>query len=90
MESKQGYRPSLEIDFTSPKVIQCGGDLAQLENDDVVRSIGCGNTDKLSTFYENEAEESTKSTKKHDPNKNSAAENALIMDNNETSGSTEQ
>ena len=51
LEYTQGFRPPVEIDFNSHKVIQCSGDLAQLENDDVIRSIGCGNTDKLSSFY---------------------------------------
>ena len=63
IEFKQTNRQPIEIDFTSPKVIQCSGELAQLENDDVVRSIGCGNTDKLSSFY-NETE-STKSAENH-------------------------
>lgn len=94
VESKQGYRPIVEIDFTSPRVIQCGGDLAQLEHDDVVRSIGCGNTDKLSSFY-HENSECTKSTSKHDPNKNTANdfdpadidENHALLNDNDT-GST--
>jgi hypothetical protein len=51
VEFRQKFRPILDIDYDSAKVIQCGGDLAQLENDDTVRSIGRGNTDKLSTFF---------------------------------------
>ena len=51
LEYTEAFRPPLEIDFNSEKVIQCSGDLAQLENDDIIRSIGCGNTDKLSSFY---------------------------------------
>merc|ERR1712083_916250 len=51
LEWKKGFRPEIEIDLASEKVIQCGGDLALLEQDDVVRSIGCGKTDKLSSFY---------------------------------------
>ena len=72
VESKQSYRPNVEIDFTSPKVIQCAGDLAQLENDEIVRSIGCGNTDKLSSFY-HENLECTKSGKKHEAKNNNGA-----------------
>ena len=57
MEYTQSFRPppeirKLEIDYCSPRVIQCIGDLAQLENDDVIRSIGSGNTEKLSSFYQ--------------------------------------
>ena len=57
MEYTQSFRPPpeirrLEIDYSSPRVIQCIGDLAQLENDDVIRSIGSGNTEKLSSFYQ--------------------------------------
>ena len=70
-EAKQSHRPFIEIDFTSPKVIQCAnGDLAQLEYDDVVRSIGCGNTDKLSSFFNSSSgvdqQEFTKSLEQHD------------------------
>ena len=50
LEWKNGFRPIVEIDFASKKVIQCGGDLALLEQDDVIRSIGLGKTDKLSYF----------------------------------------
>jgi hypothetical protein len=37
VEFRQLNRPILDIDYDSAKVIQCGGDLAQLENDDTVR-----------------------------------------------------
>ena len=54
-EMKKGLRENVDIDYTSERVIQCAGDLAQLEYDDVVRSIGCGNTDRLTSFFcENE------------------------------------
>ena len=53
-EMRKGLRDKVDIDYTSERVIQCAGDLAQLEYDDVVRSIGCGNTDKLTTFGEND------------------------------------
>ena len=62
-EMKRGLREKIEIDFTSERVIQCAGDLAQLEYDDVVRSIGCGNTDRLTCFFnenENTAATNTK------------------------------
>ena len=53
VDYEAGHRPRayIDIDFDSDKVIQCGGDLALLENDDTVRSIGNGNTDRLSTFF---------------------------------------
>jgi len=39
----------LEIDFYSQKVIQCSSiELASLEEDDTIKSIGMGNTEKLS------------------------------------------
>ena len=50
LEWENGFRPKVEIDFTSHKVIQCGGDLAMLEQDEIIRSIGLGKTDKLSSF----------------------------------------
>ena len=60
-EMKRGLREKIEIDFTSERVIQCAGDLAQLEYDDVVRSIGCGNTDRLTCFFNDN--ENTAATK---------------------------
>lgn len=39
----------MEIDFYSQKVIQCSSiELASLEEDDTIKSIGMGNTEKLS------------------------------------------
>ena len=40
----------IDIDFTSEKVIQCTGNLSELANDQVVQSIGNGNTDKLTNL----------------------------------------
>ena len=40
----------VDVDYTSEKVIQCTGDLAQLAYDSVVDSIGNGSTDKLSNL----------------------------------------
>ena len=40
LEWKKCFRPEIEIDLASEKVIQCGGDLALLAHDDIVRSIG--------------------------------------------------
>ena len=41
-----------EIDLYSPKVIQCSGNLANLEENDVVRSIGQGKTERLSEVFQ--------------------------------------
>ena len=68
-EMRKGLRERVEIDFASERVIQCAGELAQLEYDDVVRSVGCGNTDQLTSFF-NENEQ---------PLKKPAAPSTLII-----------
>ena len=90
LEWKKGFRPEIEIDLASEKVIQCGGDLALLEQDDVVRSIGCGKTDKLSSFYsdvdlveseESDSEENTPQNSGDDENSNeNSVEEGIIDD----------
>ena len=76
LEWKKGFRPQVEIDLASEKVIQCGGDLALLEQDDVVRSIGCGKTEKLSSFYSDDVAESAGSDSEENIPQNSGDENS--------------
>ena len=84
MEYTQSFRPPpetrrLEIDYSSPRVIQCIGDLAQLANDDVIRSIGSGNTEKLSSFYQ--GSDSNVANSNHDTSCNTTeiTENTMLQ-----------
>ena len=45
-------RMGVEIDFNSHRVIQCEGELALLDEDEVVHSIGSGSTDMLTSFFQ--------------------------------------
>lgn len=77
LECKKDDRPQIEIDMASVKVIQCGGDLALLEQDDVVRSIGCGNTDRLTSFGNEEDEIAGNGKKKKNAKPKSAYEQGV-------------
>ncbi len=44
----------MDIDYRSDRVIQCQGELALLDDDEVVHSIGSGNTDRLTSFFNNQ------------------------------------
>ena len=89
MEYTQSFRPPpeirrLEIDYSSPRVIQCLGDLAQLENDDVIRSIGSGNTEKLSSFYQ-ESDSNTANSNQENTSCNTTeiTENTILQSMND-------
>lgn len=89
IETGNSYRPTIDIDFGSSKVIQCAGDLAQLEEDDVVRSIGCGSTERLSSFFSNDQDISPKKAKVDDFEEEAIESDEVVGDEQEAEASEE-
>lgn len=48
-------RVRVDVDFRSERVIQCQGELCRLADDEIVHSIGSGQTHKLTTFGNEDA-----------------------------------